>query len=214
MLETTEDNIEQMILAADFLECPVILDALMLDITDDLENQMKDLEMTPKCVVLKYLRLYAVLRGQEFDQDEDDLDDSPTTTQLSFCNAGSKESFVREEFPISIKFLVASHLKLVLNEYALVQLEENHIHELLSSDDLRITEKEVLAVIKRWIYHDFEERKESWVKLLSCLRVDYSLSVSQSNHPLPTENLNLLNPCRWTWSWTSSRAIARPTVTA
>lgn len=170
-IEATDDDIEQLILAADTLGIPTATDSLVHDLFEDIEDQMKNLEFIPKNQLLKYLRLYSFLRGQELEENVLNL------IPLSYYSLGSVKCS-KGEFPSSVVLILASHMKTVINELALLELEEEHIIELLDSDHLRITEYEVLAVIKRWINHDYSERKDSWNKLLGCLRVDDSLTVS------------------------------------
>lgn len=60
---------------------------------------------------------------------------------------------------------------------AVLQLDYASLRLLLDSDFLRISEEQVLAVIKIWINNDFKDRQQYYGQLLRCLRFDEKVQV-------------------------------------
>lgn len=168
----TMDDAEQLFYAADYLQVEGALSALVEFLHTEANRQMKDLENTPKEYILIYLRLYSQFRRYETKENFEHA-----TLDIGNMIKGNRTStnVIR---PVCIKFLIAVHFKKVINELPILEMEEDHLFELLSSDDLRISEEDVLRTIKMWCFYNLEARRDSFPKMVRCLRVDKSMTVS------------------------------------
>lgn len=172
-LKPTMDDAEQLFYAADYLQIEGAMGALVEFLHSEASRQMKDLENTPKEYILLYLRIYSQFRRYETNNKHVEHAMLDIGNMIKGNRAPS--NVIR---PVCIKFLIAVHFKKVINELPILEMEEDHLFELLSSDDLRISEEDVLRTIKMWCFYNLEARRESFPKMVRCLRVDKSMTVS------------------------------------
>lgn len=156
-IEPTMENVEQLIQTADYLQ----INSALAELASFLHKDLKTPRTVSKPRLLLYLRLYANIRRQEVDPNY--------IGNLSEGGLGVH----------NVKSVLGINIRNVLNDITVLELDQFHFEDLLASDSLRLTEADVLGLVKRWIYHDYEKRNQSWEKLLPCVRVDNVLTVCE-----------------------------------
>lgn len=127
-------------------------------------KHIKQLPRVSKQDLMELLRLYPLVRDHERD-----ATCQKTEFFLNELNGVPIPSSIRK---VSLTFILAVNFKCIMFELPVLRLDEDLLVQLLSSNDLDISENEVLRVIKTWIIHDLVARRDSFPKLLRCVRPD------------------------------------------
>lgn len=145
------EDIEQMIVAADYLQMENAMKALCERFSYTVPSRQAGYgDQLPKATIHMWLRLYNIIGKQKgFDE--------------------TKMNWFGER--------MARQLKRVLHEVHFFKLDEDRLYYLMSSSHLRLTEEEVLKTIKAWINYDYEGRKTSFGRLARCVRPHPDLTV-------------------------------------
>lgn len=171
VFKPTMDDVELLFYSADYLQIESAIKILVEFLHVEAGKQMKNLEATPKEYLLVYLRLYPTLRSYELKENYDH-----TTQDISHFIQNFRGSNVLR--PVCIRFLIAANFKKVINELPVLELSEENLFEILSSDDLRVSEEDVLRTCKMWTYYDMSERRDAFPRLVRCIRADKTMTVS------------------------------------
>lgn len=166
-LKSTPNNFEQLLLAADYLQIDSAMTHLVEYLQNNLKSQMFAMRKITKKQLIEYLRMFPTVRRYEIKHNF-----KHQQVLLACDNDRRKRSN-----SVCIGFLLAHHFKRIMYVKEVMNLDRDRIYELLSSDQLRISEEDVLKTIKMWINFGLEERREHFRGLLSCVRPDPSLSV-------------------------------------
>lgn len=155
-LTTTLNDVEQMILAADYLQMDSAMELLYPQLFEIHSFHRRD--WTPKRTILMWLRLYNIIREHAI-----------------------KMKIERNRYHCFVHS-TAEQFRRVLHEVDVIRLlNEDRIFELLKSCYLNISEEDVLKTIKVWISYDYDARRPSFQKLLHCIRPLESLRVCGGN---------------------------------
>lgn len=169
-LKPTKVDVEQLVVAADYLQIDAAMILLLEYLYDLLGGTLASMDNLPKDILLVCLRLYSIVRQFEIKHKYQHKkytipeDRKTTSTPKSVC----------------IEFVLAHHLGRLLNEVPLLHLDEERLYEILISDDLRISEVDVLRVVKVWVNYEYASRQKHFVDLIRCVRPDVNMTVSGS----------------------------------
>lgn len=168
-----ESHVEQLIYAADFLQIDSVLRLLLAHLRIRMPNNCHPEDMDRRQVML-FLRLLNVLtRHWHLHSVEWD-----STGTMICCEKHEKLTgpMTYEKTP---QFYICYHFKSIMYEHALVTLTYRSIYALLLSDDLRISEEDVVRTIKMWINFDYKARIQHYSFLLKCVRFDPEMKVGR-----------------------------------
>lgn len=168
-LKPTENTIEQLFVAADYLQMNSALRVLCDYLYSDLGT--KKLDYIPKGTVHMLLRLYDILNrfakltGYTY-----------STRTVTYVNSSTQR-------PQPIKctnevlLYVAYHFRTIMYDHELLKLDVDTFEKVLKSDFLRLSEEEVVRIIKIWINFEFQDRRKHFGTLIKCVRFDEAMTV-------------------------------------
>lgn len=163
------DEVEELLAAADYLQADFVFGSMICFMHLEAEKWMQDMDRGAemrKQDLLVLLRVYRLIYNYEKR-----ITFPHKTMAMEHRTRSSKEkaSCICNLCP---KFLLVANFKRLINELAVLQMEEHILHDLLSDDHLRLTEEEVLRVVKMWCYFNLAERRESFERLVKCVRIN------------------------------------------
>lgn len=167
-LKPTEANIEQLFVAADYLQITSALRVLSDYLFSDLGS--KKIDDIKRSVVYMLLRLIDILTrfikatGYSLTM----------RTVVYYRNATRSAPF---KCPNDALLYLAHHFKTIMYNHDLLKLDYDLFEKILKSDYLRLAEEEVVRMIKIWINHDYEERRKHFGALIRCVRFDENMTV-------------------------------------
>lgn len=163
-LTPTMDRVEQLILAADYLQMKAALKLLVEFLYQDMAKQ--DPSKMKRQVLLMYLRLIRIIK------------DHPIKVEAINYIGVTKDKKERtwSKAP-DVDTIIAMGFKSVMFEKSVLELSFIDLEEILDSHALNISEKDVVRTIKMWINYKFDERKGHFPELIRCMRYDKDMEV-------------------------------------
>lgn len=198
-LKPTEATVEQLFVAADYLQISSALRVLCDYLYGDLGT--RKLDDIRKGAVHMLLRLIDILsrfaKGSGYTY---------STRTVTYINNHSRPQAIKCTNEVNL--YIAYHFKTVMYDHGLLKLDFETFEKILRSDFLRLSEEEVVRIIKIWTNFDFETRRPHFGALIKCVRFDEAMTVRGQDERMKTEierERDLLNclpfDCRWTLSW-------------
>lgn len=164
MLRPSLDDLETLFIAADYLQIDSATALLVVYLHDVVASHMGATRKLTKEQLLMYLRIYPLVYRYEIKH-----------------NYQHRTFYAKEmSIPICIRFVLAQHFDRIMNEIEILDLDRDCIYELLTSDFLLITERDVLGTIKLWVNYNLNERRKYFCGLTKCIRPDPDLPVCYS----------------------------------
>lgn len=164
-LEPKLDDLELLFIAADYLQIDSATALLVVYLHEVVPSQLNVIRKFTKELLLMYLRIYPLVYRYEIKHNYQHI-----TIQDKFHAKEISES-------ICIRFVLAQHFDRIMNEIEILDLDRDCIYELLTSDYLLITERDVLRTIKLWVNYDLNERRKYFCGLTKCIRPEPNLTV-------------------------------------
>lgn len=166
-LKPTDATLEQLFVAADYLQISSALRVLSDHLYTDLGS--KRLDDVRRSCVHRLLRLIDILTRFAKSSGYSHL------TRTVMYPTNSRPSPIKCSNDAVL--YIAYHFKTIMFDHALLKLDYSVFERIVKSDFLRITEEEVVRSIKIWINHDYQERKKYFGPLIKCVRFDDTMSV-------------------------------------
>lgn len=166
------DDLELLFIAADYLQIDSATALLVVYLHDVVASHMGATRKLTKELLLMYLRIYPLVYRYEIKHNYkhkmmeiDILKEFPAPI----------EQFLH--IPVCIRLVLTQHFYRIMNEIEILDLDRDCIYELLTSDYLLITERDVLRTIKLWVNYDLNERRKYFCGLTKCIRPEPNLTV-------------------------------------
>ena len=169
-LKPTESTIEQLFVAADYLQISSALRVLSDYLYSDLGT--KKLDDIRKATIHMLLRLIDILH--RYAKSNNYVYGTRTVT---YYNQNSRPQAIKCTNEVNL--YLAYHFKTIMYDHGLLKLDIDAFEKILKSDFLRLSEEEVVRIIKIWTNFDFVNRKEHFGMLIKCVRFDETMTVSE-----------------------------------
>lgn len=167
-LRPTEATVEQLFVAADYLQISSALRVLCDYLYADLAA--KKLDDIRKGTVHMLLRLLDILsrfaRASGYTYG---------TRTVTYINNHARPQAIKCTNEANL--YLAYHFKTVMYDHGLLKLDIDSFEKVLRSDFLRLSEEEVVRIIKIWTNHAFDERRQHFGTLIKCVRFDETMKV-------------------------------------
>lgn len=171
-LEPKLPDLELLLIAADSLQTDWAMAHLFKYLHEVVASQISDMRKLTKELLLTYLRMYPlVYRYEKKYKFQHKIIKMPIPKE----DASLPQAYLN--IPVCITFVLAHHFERIMNEPQILDLERDRIYEILSSDHLHISERDVLRTIKLWVNYKLKRRKKHFVGLTKCIRPDPNLPV-------------------------------------
>lgn len=167
-LKPTEATIEQLIVAADYLQIGSALRFLSDYLYTDLGS--KKMDDIRKGAIHMLLRLIDILCRHAKASGY-----THCTRTVTYYNNNSRPQAIKCTNEVNL--YLAYHFKTVMYDHGLLKLDIDTFEKILKSDFLRLSEEEVVRIIKIWTNFDFENRKQHYGALIKCVRFDETMTV-------------------------------------
>lgn len=167
-LKPTEATVEQLFVAADYLQINSALRALSDYLYADLGT--RKLDDVRKATIHMLLRLVDILgrfaRSSGYTYG---------TRTVIYINNHARPQAIKCTNEVNL--YIAYHFKTVMYDHGLLKLDQETFEKILRSDFLRLSEEEVVRIIKIWTNFDFENRRQHFGSLIKCVRFDETMTV-------------------------------------
>lgn len=169
-LKPTEATIEQLIVASDYLQIGSALRVLSDYLYTDLGT--KKMDDIRKGTVHMLLRLIDILTRHAKASGY-----THSTRTVIYYNNNARPQAIK--CTNEVLLYLAYHFKTVMYDHGLLKLDIDTFEKILKSDFLRLSEEEVVRIIKIWTNFDFNNRKQYYGSLIKCVRFDETMTVSE-----------------------------------
>lgn len=166
-LSPTMDRVEQLILAADYLQMKAALKLLVEFIYQDMAKQ--DPSKIKRQVLLMYLRLIRIIKDHPIKGEP-----------INYIGVTKDKKERTWNVAPDVDTIIAMGFKSVMFEKSVLELSFIDLEEILDSHALNIQEEDVARTIKMWINYKFDERKGHFPELIRCMRYDKDMEVRSS----------------------------------
>lgn len=169
-LKPTEATIEQLFVAADYLQIGsalrVLTDYLYVDLGGKRLDEMRRGSVHMLLRLIDILTRYAKSSGYSYG-----------IRTVTYYPSNSRPAPIK--CTNEAVLYIAYHFKTIMYDHGLLKLDYEVFEKILKSDFLRLSEEEVVRIIKIWINHDYEQRKDHFGPLIKCVRFDEAMTVSE-----------------------------------
>ena len=160
------ENLESVMVAADYLQFDAALGKAVDFLHDDLSERMRNIHDIEKKYLLMYLRVFDITerftRRVKYEHPKIDNIKTKKTTY---------------NWEVRLLNVLLTEMERIMYHPLFLKLDFWLVDYVLGHKSLNLSEKEVLRVAKLWVRHDMKNRIKCLPKLLSCVRIDSSITV-------------------------------------